>query len=63
MLLAAFHKVEDVVFQQIAEGDAVFSYSAVRLVHHGPMLGLPPTGRQVVQANYSLDDVRDGVAP
>jgi predicted ester cyclase len=61
MLLAAFHKVEDVVFQQIAEGDSVFSYSAARLIHHGPLLGLPPAGRQVVQANYSLDDVRDRV--
>jgi predicted ester cyclase len=61
LILAAFHKVEDVVEQRIGEGDFVFSYHSMRLVHHGPMIDVAPTGRQVLMTNCSLDEIRDGV--
>jgi predicted ester cyclase len=62
LILAAFHKVEDVVYQQIGEGDFVFTYNSMRLVHHGPMIDVAPTGRQILMTNCSLDEIRNGLA-
>ncbi|HEU5102667.1 MAG TPA: ester cyclase [Roseiflexaceae bacterium] len=61
LILAAFHKIEDVVEQQIGEGDFIFTYNSMRLVHHGPMIDVAPTGRQVLMTHCSLDEIRDGV--
>jgi predicted ester cyclase len=61
LILRAFHAVEEVVNQQLGEGDFVFTYSAMRLVHHGPMIDVAPTGRQVLVTHCGLDEIRDGL--
>jgi predicted ester cyclase len=61
LILRAFHTVEEVVNQQLGEGDFVFTYSAMRLVHHGLMIDVAPTGRQVLMTHCGLNEIRDGL--
>jgi predicted ester cyclase len=48
-------------FQQVAEGDMVFSYAAIELTHCGPFAGVAPTGTRVCLELWSFDELRDGV--
>ena len=49
-------EVED----QVAEGDRVASRFVLRGTHHGPFLGVAPTGRPVAVAGVSIDRLAGG---
>lgn len=46
--------------QQIAEGDLVFSYGAMRTTHTGTFAGVAGTGRQVMVEVFGIDQVIGG---
>lgn len=48
-------------FQQIAEGDLVFSYAAIEMTHCGPFAGVAPSGTRVCLELWSFDELRDEV--
>ncbi len=47
-------------WQQIAEGDRVFSYGAIQMTQAGAFGGVAPGGKRVTLAGFSLDQVVDG---
>jgi predicted ester cyclase len=47
--------------QQIAEGEHVFTYCAIELMHTGPFAGVAPSGKRLSLEVWSLDEVRDGL--
>ncbi len=60
LILSAFRQVGAARFDQIAEGNHVFSLTSVRVMHHGPMIDVAPTGKEVVLNNAALDEVQEG---
>ena len=60
MYFAAFPDVRWTVEEQIAEGDKVASRSTWRGTHKGAFLGIPPTGKDVTVAAWTIDRIRDG---
>ena len=57
---AAFPDVRWTVEEQLGEGDRVVSRSTWQGTHQGPFMGIPPTGRQVTVAAWTMDRVADG---
>ncbi len=60
MFFAAFPDLRWTFEEQIAEGDKVASRSTWQGTHQGPFLGVPPTGKQVTVAAWTIDQVVDG---
>ncbi len=57
----AFPDVEDIVEEQAAEGDVVFTRVTFRGTQSGPWYGMPATGQRVEQAAVGIDRFRDGL--
>src|SRR5689334_14996368 len=45
---------------QIAEGETVVTRWTVRGTHHGPLMGIPPTGKRVTLPGIVIDRIVDG---
>jgi steroid delta-isomerase-like uncharacterized protein len=60
MYFAAFPNVRWTLEEQIAEGDKVASRSTWQGTHQGTFLGIPPTGKDVTVAAWTMDRVVDG---
>jgi steroid delta-isomerase-like uncharacterized protein len=62
MLRTAFPDLHFTIEELIAEGDLVAGRLTMRGTHDGPLMGMPPTGRQVRQAHMHFVRFRDGKA-
>jgi steroid delta-isomerase-like uncharacterized protein len=62
MLRTAFPDLHFTIEELIAEGDLVAGRLTMRGTHDGPLMGMPPTGRQVEQAHMHFVRFRDGKA-
>jgi steroid delta-isomerase-like uncharacterized protein len=58
--IAAFPDVRWTVEEQIADEDRVWSRSIWRGTHQGSFLGIPPTGKNVAVAAWTIDRFTDG---
>ena len=58
--IAAFPDVRWTVEEQIADEDRVWSRSSWQGTHQGPFLGIPPTGKNVTVAAWTIDRFTDG---
>jgi steroid delta-isomerase-like uncharacterized protein len=58
--IAAFPDVRWAVEEQIADEDRVWSRSIWQGTHQGPFLGIPPTGKNVTVAAWTIDRFTDG---
>lgn len=47
MILTAFKDISYAVEDMIAEGDKVVVRYSFRGIHHAPMMGVPPTGKEI----------------
>ena len=56
----AFEGARITVVDQIAEGDAVATRWEARGRHTGELMGVPPTGKEVVVEGLNLTRLRDG---
>ena len=56
----AFEGAQITVVDQIAEGDAVATRWEARGRHTGELMGVPPTGKEVVVEGLNLTRLRDG---
>ena len=57
---AAFPDYACTVDDQIGEGDKVVTRWTVRGTHHGELMGIPPTGRQVTLPGVVIDRIANG---
>jgi predicted ester cyclase len=62
MLRAAFPDIHYDTYEVIAEGDLVAARTTLRGTHTGPFMGIPPTGRSVVQEQVHILRFVDGKA-
>ncbi len=62
MLRTAFPDIHFGVAELIAEGDTVAARTTLRGTHTGPFMGIPPTGRRVVQEQIHILRFADGKA-
>ncbi len=60
MYLTAYPDTHFTIEDQIAEGDRVVTRWTARGTHKGPLMGIPPTGKQVTVAGISIDRVVNG---
>jgi steroid delta-isomerase-like uncharacterized protein len=58
--IAAFPDVRWTVEEQIADQDRVWSRSIWQGTHRGSFLGIPPTGKNVAVAAWTIDRLTDG---
>ena len=58
--IAAFPDVRWTVEEQIADEDSVWSRSTWRGTQQGSFLGIPPTGKNVTVAAWTIDRFTDG---
>jgi steroid delta-isomerase-like uncharacterized protein len=58
--IAAFPDVRWTVEEQIADEDRVWSRSIWQGTHQGSFLGIPPTGKNVAVAAWTIDRFTDG---
>jgi predicted SnoaL-like aldol condensation-catalyzing enzyme len=49
-LFAAFPDLHVTIHDQVAEGDKVVTHKVFRGTHHGPFMGVAPTGQQITFA-------------
>jgi steroid delta-isomerase-like uncharacterized protein len=56
----AFQGAHISVQEQIAEGDTVATRWEARGTHTGEMMGIPPTGREIVVTGQTISKLRDG---
>jgi predicted ester cyclase len=62
VLRTAFPDLHFTIEELIAEGDTVAGRLTMKGTHDGPLMGMPPTGRQVRQAHMHFVRFRDGKA-
>jgi steroid delta-isomerase-like uncharacterized protein len=62
MLRTAFPDLHFTIEELIADGDLVAGRMTMRGMHDGPLMGVPPTGRQVQQTHMHFVRFRDGKA-
>jgi steroid delta-isomerase-like uncharacterized protein len=62
MLRTAYPDLQFTIEELIAEGDIVAGRVTMRGTHRGPLMGMPPTGRSVRQAQMHFVRFRDGKA-
>ncbi len=60
MYLAAYPDTHFTIEDQIAERDTVVTRWTARGTHKGPLMGIPPTGKQVTVTGISIDRVVNG---
>ena len=60
MMFAAFPDMHFTIRQQLAEGDKVMTHKTFHGTHHGPFMGIPATGNEVVFDNIDIMTVTDG---
>ena len=60
MYRTAFPDLELTIDDQIAEGDRVVTRFTARGTHRGELLGIPPSGNEVVVPGISIDRLVDG---
>jgi len=60
MYRTAFPDVHFTVEDQIAEGDTVVTRWTARGTHQGPLMGIPPTGKQAMVTGISITRVASG---
>ena len=62
MLRTAFPDLHFTIEDLVAEGDLVAGRVTMRGTHEGPLMGMPPTGRQVEQAHMHFVRFQNGKA-
>jgi predicted ester cyclase len=60
LMWAAFPDLRHTVERQIADGDMVATCATVRGTHRGPLLGAPPTGKEVAFLVLMMNQIVDG---
>jgi len=60
MYLTAYPDTHFTIEDQIAEGDTVVTRWTARGTHKGPLMGIPPTGKQVTVTGISIGRVVNG---
>jgi steroid delta-isomerase-like uncharacterized protein len=60
MYRSAFPDVHFTIEDQIAEGDLLVTRWTARGTHQGPLMGIPPTGKQVMVTGISITRVASG---
>ena len=58
---AAFPDIHFEIEEMVAEGDTVVARWTLTGTHHGPFLGIAPTGRTIRIRGMSLDHLENGV--
>jgi steroid delta-isomerase-like uncharacterized protein len=58
--ITAFPDARWALEEQIADKDRVWSRSTWQGTHQGPFLGIPPTGKKVTVAAWTIDRFADG---
>jgi steroid delta-isomerase-like uncharacterized protein len=58
--IAAFPDAQWTIEEQMADGDQVWTRSAWQGTHQAPFLGVPPTGKHVTVAAWTIDKFTDG---
>ena len=58
--IVAFPDVAWTVEERVEGKDTVWSRSVWRCTHRGPFLGIPPTGRKITVAAWTIDRFTDG---
>jgi steroid delta-isomerase-like uncharacterized protein len=58
--IMAFPDARWALEEQIADKDRVWSRSTWQGTHQGPFLGIPPTGKKVTVAAWTIDRFADG---
>ena len=56
----AFPNVEEIIEDQVAEGDKVATRLTFSGTHSGELMGIPPTGKQVTFTAITIDQLVDG---
>ena len=59
-MFAAFPDLHWTLYDTVAEGDRIMSFSTWTGTHRGDFMGIPATGRRVTVAAWTLDRYRDG---
>ena len=57
---SAFPDIHYTVEDQLAEGDKVATRWTARATHRGPLMGIPPSGREVTFAGIFIDRIEGG---
>src|SRR5712692_3968146 len=60
MYLTAYPDTHFTIEDQIAEGDTVVTRWTARGTHKGPLMGIPPTGKQVTVTGITIDRFANG---
>lgn len=60
MYRTAFPDLKVTINDMIAEGDKVVTHYTVQGTHHGELMGIPPTGKQVTLAGIVIDRFSGG---
>ncbi len=60
MFYAAFPNLQHSIEDQIAEGDRVVTRITIRGAHQGELMGMPPTGKQIIVTAISIDRIVNG---
>jgi len=60
MYRTAFPDVHFTIDDQIAEGDLLVTRWTARGTHQGPLMGIPPTGKQAMVTGISITRVASG---
>jgi steroid delta-isomerase-like uncharacterized protein len=60
MMFAAFPDMHMEIHQQLAEGDQVMTYKTFHGTHQGPLMSIPPTGKQVSVDVMDILTIREG---
>jgi steroid delta-isomerase-like uncharacterized protein len=60
LYITAFPDARFTVEDQIAEGDRVASRYTFRGTHHGELMGIPPTGKQVTVTGITINRIVNG---
>ena len=58
--IAGFPDAQWAIEEQLADGDQVWTRSVWQGTHQGPFLGVPPTGKNVTVAAWTIDRFTDG---
>ncbi|MFN8456057.1 MAG: ester cyclase [Anaerolineae bacterium] len=59
MFRSAFPDIQDMVEDQIADGDKVVTRTTARGTHQGELMGIPATGRQITVTAIAIDRIAD----
>ena len=60
MLHSAFPDLRTSIHDQVAEGDKVATRKSFHATHHGELMGIPPTGKEVAIEVNDIVRIADG---